>query len=817
MRQAADSARFNFISLAGRRRTGGFGSWTIPILASFVAATSAQASDPHAVDRPVSDTPPDSSSNDAVEHSKPADALAAYRASNDGPSPDNATPGHALDGAPAGAAPSTGPDIGDGWSHGLASDGSFWFDANAGLLNGSRAADGSANSATDGFDQIADATTDNSVLVTDISFTGANSSSFQYGAPGILVSEPGGAHSSHANTIGAISSAASIDDVATADKLANFGNYAILAAIPHSANAPSPTDGANTALTSGDPTSAAAPSSPNSGAPVLAWLGDIGSGPANGTGSGSGGTLAQNQTSGSGLVINVIYDSSVANAPAGFTAAIAAVVSFYESHFTNPVTITVDVGYGEIDGQPLGSGALGESETFLTSVSYADLRSALVASANAIGDPAAVATLPTASPVSGQFWVPTAEAKALGLMDASTSVDGYVGFSNIPNLFAYNDSNGVPASQYDFFGVVAHEFSEVMGRQMLDGQNFYGAAGYEPLDLFHYSAPGVRDFSGTTPGYASADGGQTALDHFNTNPGGDFGDWAGSAGHDAFLAFSSPGVVNAVTAADLVVMSLLGWKPSSTTPPAPAPTPPAAVADYAHDTLRSYVSASYAGGVLANDSNSNPGDILSVSAVDGSAGNVGQAVNGIFGTLTLNSGGSYTYANTHPLLVALVGGVIEDTFNYTVSDGHGGTANSTLTVLITSPWDTYVTGAHGSAIQGGTAITVLDGSAGDMNVNAGSGGHQWLFGGPGDTLNGGSAADTFMFAPGFGQETINNFDPAHDVIDLPKSLFPDFAAVQTDMHASGANTVIALDANDAITLSHVTAQSLQAQNFHFII
>ena len=39
---------------------------------------------------------------------------------------------------------------------------------------------------------------------------------------------------------------------------------------------------------------------------------------------------------------------------------------------------------------------------------------------------------------------------------------------------------------------------------MMDGENFYGGASYEPLDLFHYSAAGVRDFSGTTPGYASA-------------------------------------------------------------------------------------------------------------------------------------------------------------------------------------------------------------------------------------------------------------------------------------------------------------------------
>ena len=73
--------------------------------------------------------------------------------------------------------------------------------------------------------------------------------------------------------------------------------------------------------------------------------------------------------------------------------AVDAVVSYYESHFSNPVTITIDVGYGEVGGQPLQSGALGESETALTSVSYSQLENALVTNADAIGDTAAAASL----------------------------------------------------------------------------------------------------------------------------------------------------------------------------------------------------------------------------------------------------------------------------------------------------------------------------------------------------------------------------------------------------------------------------------------
>ena len=168
------------------------------------------------------------------------------------------------------------------------------------------------------------------------------------------------------------------------------------------------------------------------------------------------------------MIIDIDWDSSVSSAPSGFVTAVDSVVSFYESHFSNPVTITIDVGYGEIDGMALRSGDLGESESVLTYVSYSQLQTALANNANAIGDTAAAASLPSTSPVNGNYYLSTAEAKALGISGASSSLDGYVGFSSTYS-FAYNDSNGVPSGQYDFFGVVAHEISEVMGRTMMDG------------------------------------------------------------------------------------------------------------------------------------------------------------------------------------------------------------------------------------------------------------------------------------------------------------------------------------------------------------
>ena len=397
-------------------------------------------------------------------------------------------------------------------------------------------------------------------------FTSAEASSFHYGGSSVFDAAPAGSHASGAGVLGtpdaAFSSLAAL-------AIANSGPDGA-AALPPGATAP--VSGAVLSVLANDGKAAGGdhnPVAPTAAeTPILVWSGDLGSHLHGGTGggntsSGGGSTTTTSAPSSGGLVINVVFDASCNNAPAGFETCVNAVATYFEQTFSNPITITIDVGYGEIAGQPLVPGALGESESCLTSVSYAQLETALAANAAALGYTAAAASFSAASPVNGQFWMTTAEAKALGLPDFNTGVDGYVGFSSIPTLFDYNQTGTVPTSQYYFFGVVAHEFSEVMGRQLMDGQTFNGSAGYEPMDLFHYSSPGVRDFSGTTPGYFSPDGGVTNLDAFNTNPNGDFGDWASSAGNDAFNAYSSPGTFNTMTSADLTVMNLLGWTPAA--------------------------------------------------------------------------------------------------------------------------------------------------------------------------------------------------------------------------------------------------------------
>ncbi len=76
----------------------------------------------------------------------------------------------------------------------------------------------------------------------------------------------------------------------------------------------------------------------------------IGTGATGGTSTGGDSTVVTGGAASSGFIINVTYDASVANAPAAFKADVAAVVSYLESHFSDQVTININVGYGEVDG-----------------------------------------------------------------------------------------------------------------------------------------------------------------------------------------------------------------------------------------------------------------------------------------------------------------------------------------------------------------------------------------------------------------------------------------------------------------------------------
>jgi hypothetical protein len=191
--------------------------------------------------------------------------------------------------------------------------------------------------------------------------------------------------------------------------------------------------------------------------------------------------------------INVIYGQGAANnaAPSGFYTAVNYVVNYYDSLFTNNVTVNINVSYGSILNpytntySRLLSGDLGESYDIETPTSYAATRNALL-SENALG----ASTLPSSSPIPGSLYTGSAEAKALGFLGASSALDGSIGISASP-VWDFTPNTTPTAAQYYLVGSLEHEISEVMGRV----SDLDTSGEYTVTDLYRYSASGVRDLT----------------------------------------------------------------------------------------------------------------------------------------------------------------------------------------------------------------------------------------------------------------------------------------------------------------------------------
>jgi hypothetical protein len=258
-----------------------------------------------------------------------------------------------------------------------------------------------------------------------------------------------------------------------------------------------------------------------------------------------------------GLQFHLVWDSSVASAPSAFKGAVETAAGYYSQTYSNDEVINIDVGWGEADGIPISGGDLAASVRPGIYRTYAQVLSGLENDAgNSTVQAQADSTLPSTDPLSVyRYYVPFAEAKALGEIPAAgTETDGYVGMSSsVPLDFAQPTAAGY----YDAVGAMEHEISEVMGRVDAVGA-VYGSGLYTPLDLFRYSAPGVRATSISAPSpYFSIDAGVTNLGNYNaTRP--DFADWNSAVRGDAYGG-ATAGTTLVVTPNDLIETAVLGY------------------------------------------------------------------------------------------------------------------------------------------------------------------------------------------------------------------------------------------------------------------
>jgi Ca2+-binding RTX toxin-like protein len=214
--------------------------------------------------------------------------------------------------------------------------------------------------------------------------------------------------------------------------------------------------------------------------------------------------------------------------------------------------------------------------------------------------------------------------------------------------------------------------------------------------------------------------------------------------------------------------------------------------------------------LLANDTDAN-GDRLSLTGVS-------NAVNG-----------SVTFSNGNVIFTPSTKFTGNASFNYSISDGFGGTSsatvnvavggtqiggsgNDTLTGTAGNDWlngangnDSLIGNAGNDTLIGDYGSDFLVGSAGNDLLN-GDKGSDTLTGGLGsDTLTGGNGEDIFVFANGEGIDTINDFSLDSDLIGLTGGL--------TFGNLSFFGNEIRIGSDVLTVLTGVNTNTLTASNF----
>ena len=231
----------------------------------------------------------------------------------------------------------------------------------------------------------------------------------------------------------------------------------------------------------------------------------------------------------------------------------------WEAVLTNPVTITVDIGFtspSNLGGS--GTDALSSATPEEYYTGYPSLKTTLVDTATSAAQISSAQNLPS-SVVNNNVVATAADWLALGYSVSSQA--GKIQFSNTVNFqYSRNADGSVSCGYYDFIGIAEHEIGHILGfiSDVDTNTNFETV-----LDLDRYTAAGTPTFTYAAPGptsYFSVNGGVTDVADFATGDPNQASHWLALAEPGALMQPTiGAGATQNITAIDLEAMNVIGW------------------------------------------------------------------------------------------------------------------------------------------------------------------------------------------------------------------------------------------------------------------